>query len=203
MDPMTAAASFATIVGLLSNYKSERSGTQLSEFIEWLKEKCHEDVAQSIERNQMLGLQLESVLAVNHQELLERLDTLDRILASVSLHVEIFSPLAGTMRPDSVLSEQAHSIIKQFSDSGSEECWEQKTINSTRYYFIRNRDGTGSGGVLEISEPRFIEDDLNTLLELGIIRVDYGSKGTRKFIITRQAVQIANSRNHRPFTEDT
>jgi hypothetical protein len=189
VDPVTAATSFATIVGLLSNFKSERSGTQLSEFIEWLKEKRHDDVAQSIEHNQMLAVQLKSILALNHQELVQRLDSLDAVLASVASHVETFSNLATTIRQDSVLSEQAISIVRQFADSGANEMWEQKYIGGTRYHFI---SGTGS---LEVQEPRFIEDDLNTLIELGIFRLDYGGKGTRRFIITRQAVQLAKSRD--------
>ena len=189
MDPLTAATSFATIVGLLSNYKSERSGTQLSDFIEWLKGKRHEDVAQSIEQNQMLAVQLKSILALNHQELVQRLDSLDAVLASVASHVETFSTLATTVRSDSVLSDQAMSIVEQFADSGANEMWEQKYLGGTRYHFI------GGAGSLQVEEPRFIEDDLNTLIDLGIFRLDFGGKGTRRFIFTRQAAQLAKSRD--------
>jgi len=189
VDPLTAATSFATIVGLLSNFKSERSGTQLSEFTDWLKDKHHGDVAADIERNQLLAVQLKSLLALNHQELVQRLDSLDTVLASVASHVKTFSALATTVRPDSVISEQAFSIVKQFADSGANECWEQKYLGGTRYHFI------GGAGNLEVLEPRFIEDDLKTLVELRILRLEYGSKGTRKFIITRQAVQLATSRD--------
>jgi len=187
VDPLMAATSFATIVGLLSNYKSESSGTQLSEFIQWLRDKRHEDVAIDIERNQMLAIHLKSILSLNHQELLLRLDSLDEVLASVASHIQTFSDLAESIRPSGTLSAQAMSIVKQFADSGANELWEHKSINSTRYHFI------SGAGQLDVQEPRFIEDDLNTLVELGLFRLDYGSKGTRKFIITRQAVQLANS----------
>ncbi|MCD9097512.1 hypothetical protein LU699_08710 [Luteimonas fraxinea] len=189
MDPLTAATSFATIVGLLSNFKSERSGNQLSDFVEWLREKRHEDVALRIERNQALAVQLKSILALNHQELVQRLDSLDSVLASVASHVGTFSNLATSVRPSTVLSAQAISIVKQFVASGANECWERKVLGpaGTRYHFIGGSDG------LQIDEPRFVEDDLDTLVEFGILRLDYGSKGTRKFIITRQAVQLANS----------
>ena len=189
MEPLTAATSFATIVGLLSNFKSERSGTQLSDFMEWLKDKRHEDVAQSIEQNQMLSIQLKSLLALNHQELVKRLDSLDSVLASVASHIEAFSSLATAVRSDSLLSDQVMSIVRQFVDSGAKEMWERKHLGGTDYLFI---DGSGH---LEIHEPRFIEDDLNALLELGIFRLDFGGKGTRKFIITRQALQLASSRD--------
>ncbi|RYG86542.1 MAG: hypothetical protein EON58_21625 [Alphaproteobacteria bacterium] len=187
MDPLTAATSFATIVGLLSNFKSERSGTQLSEFIEWLKEKRHDDVALNIENNQTLAVQLKVILSLNHQELVERLDALDSVLASVARHVQTFSTLATTIRPSTVLSDQAISILKQFTASGANECWERKHLGGCSYSFI------GGSGQLKIDEPRFLEDDLNTLVEFGILRLDYGSSGTRKFIITRQAVELATS----------
>ena len=189
MDPLSAATSFATIVGLLSNFKAERSGTQLSDFIEWLKEKRHEDVALDIERNQSLSIQLKSILALNHQQLVDRLDSLDRILASVAAHVETFSSLAISVRPSSVLSNQAIAIVKQLAKSSASEFWEHRTLgrDGPTYHLI------GAAETLEIKEPRFIEDDLSTLVELGILRLDFGSKGTRKFLITRQAVALANS----------
>ena len=54
MEPILAATTFATIVGLLCNFKSEHSSSDLSEFIDWLKEKDHTDIATSIEHNQLL-----------------------------------------------------------------------------------------------------------------------------------------------------
>lgn len=181
--------SFATIVGLLSNYKSERSGTKLTDFVEWLKEKNHEDVARSIEQNQALSSQLQSVLALNHQELVQRLDSLDQVLSSVAAHVETFSSLAITVRPSSVLSEQAIAVVKQFVASGAKEFWQTQFLSDLGPKFVL----MGASGNLDVAEPRFIEDDLNTLVELGILRLKYGSKGTKQFVITRQAAALAQS----------
>ena len=104
-------------------------------------------------------------------------------------HMEIFSSLASAVRPSSIFSDQAISIVKQFVESGAREFWEHKVLgpDGTSYHLI------GGSGQLQIAEPRFMEDDLNTLVELGVLRLDFGSRGTRKFIITRQAVQLANS----------
>lgn len=189
MDPLSAAMSFATIVGLLSNFKTERSGTKLDDFIEWLKEKHHEDIARSITQNQSLSSQLQSVLALNHQELVQRLDSLDQVLSSVAAHVETFSSLATTIRPSSVLSEQAITVVKQFVASGAKEFWQTQYLGDTGPKFIL----MGVSGNLDVAEPRFIEDDLNTLVELGILRLKYGSNGTKQFVITRQAVALAES----------
>lgn len=187
LDPLSIATSFSTIVGLLSNFKSERSGRQLSEFITWLKEKHHEDVVSGIEQNQMLSHQLQSLLVLNHEDLVKRLNSLDMILASIATSIETFSSLATTIRPDSIFSEQAISIVKQFVASGASECWEQK--------YLGDKDSIFSligAGQLNIEEPRFVEDDFRTLVEFGILRLDFGSKGTRKFIITRKAVLLVS-----------
>ncbi|GGE82623.1 hypothetical protein GCM10011520_23870 [Shewanella carassii] len=187
MEPISIATSFATIVGLLCNFKGENSGRELSEFIGWLKERHHIDVVSGIEHNRVLGNEIQALLLLNHQDLLERLDSLDQILASIAINIDCFANLATTIRPDSIFSEQAISIIKQFSESGARECWESSQLGSMTPSLILI-DGAGQ---LVIKEPRFLEDDLKTLVEFGILRLDFGSKGTRKFIITRKAVQLA------------
>ena len=48
----------------------------------------------------------------------------------------------------------------------------------------------GKGGQIEYSEPQFIEDDLNTLLRLGLLNQDYNSKGDPLYIVTRAAVKF-------------
>jgi len=190
MDPLSAAMSFATIVGLLSNFKAERSGTQLDDFIDWLEEKRHEDIARRITQNESLSMHLQSILALNHQDLVQRLDSLDQVLSSVASHVETFSSLATAIRPSSVLSGQAISVVKQFVNSGAHEFWQQPQCfgDSGLTFSLK-----GVSGNLDIAEPRFIEDDLSTLVELGILRLKYGSKGTKQFLVTRQAVDLANS----------
>ena len=181
--------SFATIVGLLSSFKAERSGTKLDDFIEWLKEKHHEGIALSITQNQALSSQLQSVLALNHKELVQRLDSLDQVLSSVASHIEAFSSLATAIRPSSVLSAQAISVIKQFVASGAKEFWQTQYLSDLGPKFML----VGASGNLDVTDPRFIEDDLNTLVELGILRLKHGSKGTKQFVITRQAVVLAES----------
>ena len=46
--------------------------------------------------------------------------------------------------------------------------------------------GTG-GGQISITDQRFLNDDLEILVELGLLRQDYNSKGEVFYIITRMA----------------
>lgn len=120
MDPLTAAGTFATIVGLLSNFKAERSGTELTEFTTWLKEKHFEEFAGAIERNSMLSKELSNVLATNHSLLVERLSQLDSRIAQLASQFEGFGGLANALNSQPTLSEQAISILRQLVESGAE-----------------------------------------------------------------------------------
>jgi len=77
MDPQSLAGLFATIVGLLSNFKAERSGSELSDFISWMRERHQEMLAQTISENKTLSTELSAVLATNHEELVARLSLIN------------------------------------------------------------------------------------------------------------------------------
>ena len=116
IDPITGTAAFATIVGLLCNYKSERSGTGLDEFMRWLEEKHHEA---SIRSNEALELNLSALLNVRHEDLVERLQRIDLLISSVAGKLDSFSGIAQAIHRESVLSDQAISILTQLVDSGA------------------------------------------------------------------------------------
>lgn len=44
MDLTSGAGAFATIIGLLFNFKSQRSSGNRDDFILWLKQKQHDDI---------------------------------------------------------------------------------------------------------------------------------------------------------------
>ena len=190
MDPLTAAGTFATIVGLLISFKSERSSSDLADFFAWLKEKHHEEIVASIEQNKALSSQLTQILSSNHDELINKLNQLDILISSVAGRLDEFSGLANAIHAESVFSDQAISILKQFVQSGAKIMGEF-TISSEDIpdkYILRE----GGQGEIEYDEPRFIEDDLQTLVKTGLLNLQYTSKGSRKFIITRPAVAFIN-----------
>ena len=188
MDPLTGATTFATIVGLLSNFKSERSGSELSEFIEWLKQKNHEDVASGIVANKALVNDLSQILATNHNELREKLSALNDIIAGIASNISVFSALATSTNPESIISEQAIEIVRQLVESGAKEFIEIKVMSGEpdTYQLM------GGPGAIKYSEPLFMEDDLNTLVGLGLLHLEYGSRGSRRFQITRNAVKFVS-----------
>jgi len=50
----------------------------------------------------------------------------------------------------------------------------------------------GTQGELILNEPRFVEDDLSQLCNLGLLIPDHNSKGERLFRFTRAAALILN-----------
>lgn len=48
----------------------------------------------------------------------------------------------------------------------------------------------GKGGSAEIIEPRFIEDDLKTLVDLGLLRHDISLSGDNLYFYTRAASNL-------------
>ena len=183
MDPMISAGAFATIIGLVCNYKSEHSGTDLRDFLAWLKEKRHEDIANTIQNNNALYEQLSSIITINHQQLLKRLEALDKLLSSVAGHIQEFSGLVSTLYPQIDISDQSVSILKQLVNSGAKLFMEHTAMSAPNEYILLE----GGKGAIAYTEPQFIEDDLNSLVELGFLRLDFGSKGSRRFYVTRKA----------------
>lgn len=187
MDPLSAAGAFATIVGLLSNFKVERSGTDLAEFTTWLKERHHEDVVLAIERNSVLANEISNVLTINHAVLVERLLQIDSQISQIALQFEGFGGLVNALNPKAALSEQAISILRQLVESGAECFMEAKDFTGApdEYLLIG-----GAGGAINYDDQRFIKDDLESLVSAGIVRLDFGSKGSRKFLVTRAAAEF-------------
>ena len=51
----------------------------------------------------------------------------------------------------------------------------------------------GKGGEIEYFEPQFIEDDLNVLVSLGLLDLDYNNNGSTLYVVTRYAVKYLSA----------
>jgi hypothetical protein len=186
MDPLALSGAFATIVGLLANFKAERSSSNLSDFMSWLHEQHQENIAQSISQNKALSEELSSLLATNHNELVTCIAVLNEQISWVAGQIDVFSGLAMLLSPVPSLSKQAKSVLRQIVESGAKFVMEHKlSINKpTEFLFIE-----GAVGQVQYDEPKFINEDFETLVTMGLLRLEYASKGSRKFIPTRAGVE--------------
>lgn len=194
MEPITAATSFASIVSLLGQYCSDHGAkeqTDFNDFIKWLQETQHQDLKELLEINTKATIGIKALLNEGRELLLEKINNLDNALAAYASILEGFSDLASAINPEVVLSSQALSILRQFETSGGSTMIQHKKIGGPIGFLFL--DGNGQ---LEIEEPRFIEDDINILVELGLLRHDYNSNGESLYVYTRVASKLVTSINN-------
>ena len=190
MEPITAATSFASIVSLVGQYRAERSAMELvdfNDFIKWLQETQHQELKKLLEINTKATISIKALLNEDRELLLDKINSLDNALAAYASKFEGFYDLASAISPEAVLSGQALNVLKQFEASGASKMIPLKSTGPIAFLFL---DGSGQ---LEIEEPRFIEDDINTLIDLGLLRHDYTSKGESLYVYTRAASKLVES----------
>lgn len=185
MDAITLSTSFATIIGLLFNFVSDersQSEDKYQEFLSWLSNKRHEELRDYICSNLALSEGIKHLLHETTDKLLQRMSEIDKLLASVAAHFEGVDRIAATVRPDSKLSEQAISVLRQI-DTAEASLVLQQYFRGTPYLVVMD----GHRGNIAPEEPRFFKDDIATLCEFGFLRHDVNKKGEDIYYFTRLA----------------
>jgi predicted transcriptional regulator len=163
MDYMLAGA-FAQIVGLICNYIGIRNDKKINpdDFMNWINEH-HQELANYIEKNNKVADEIKRILDTDREVLLQRFDGIDEILAAISSSLEFTAGLAHAIRPEAVLSDQAIHILEGFVDSGGEKLVEilSSAGNSVQV--------AGYTTEFNITDQRFLRDDLKTLDKFGFI----------------------------------
>lgn len=189
MDPLALAGALATVVGLLANFKDERSGASLEEFMSWMREQHQDTLAASIDQNHLLQQALSSLLAINHDELVERLHSITAQLSEIARRVDGFADLDAILGSSSKISDQARSVLCQIASSGASFVMQHKVYGSTGFLLM----GGSTSGDIQATEPRFLEEDFAALVSAGYLRVDYTSNGKPRYTITRAGIGAANA----------
>jgi hypothetical protein len=185
MDAASAAAAFATVVGLLADFTNQRqhkTDSDYADFVAWLAENRHSELVELLRLNASTATSIKALLNQDRTVLLEKIEHLDRTLASIASTVEGFMPLAASVRPGSEFSRQAIRILREFHVSGAGKALDVSTFEGRSLLLFE-----GGDGAILFDEPRFIDDDLNVLVESGLLRLDYNSKGERLYVFTRFA----------------
>ena len=191
MDPINSATLFATVVSLLSDYVSQRhskSADECKEFVSWLSANNHSGIITLLEKNLSTSIGIKALLNEDQHVLLQRFDQLDSMLASLASVVSGFGPLSDSLRPASKLSDQAISILRQLEQSGG-----SKFISLNGLDFNALAIVDGGGGSIALTEYRFVEDDINRLVSLGLLSRSRNSTGKSLYGITRNAFALLAS----------
>lgn len=191
MDPLTLATSFATIVSLLGTYSSERGGERASsfdDFMQWLVETNHQELVGLIRQNDTTLLSIKVLLNQKHEVLDERLKSLDEAMAKIASGFSEFRGVAMLAHPQIELSDQAITFLTEFCDSDASKMFEIRALNGALYQF-----SDGKRGSFVPSDPRFFDDDLSSLVSLGLLHEKYASDKRREFLITRNAAKYVEA----------
>jgi len=192
MEPLSIATSFAAVVSLIGQFRSENSDKEqvdFNEFLEWLVKTQHEDVKELLVTNTKAMIGLKAILKEDRKVIFSKLDYLNNALSKYASGIDGFSDIANAISPNLSLSNQSISILTQFEKSGASKMLKVEHIGGTNFLFM---DGDGD---LEILEPRFVDDDFKTLIEFGLLRLEFNSKGDDLYIFTRVASNLVSSIN--------
>lgn len=187
MDPFA----FATIVGLLATFQSGREGREgkkdLESFKQWLIENNHSNMITIIDSNESLQQDLTSFMNQNHEQVMAQLSTLNNLMVSLASHMQGLGSIASRFDSNNGLSDQAIDVLRQFVISGSSKMHYMKNTSGKGgdFYILE-----GAAPDIEYSEQIFMEDDMSSLLNAGLITLTIGSKGNAIYKITRQAYRF-------------
>lgn len=182
------ATNAATIAGLIAAYSSEHKSSTTPEFVGWLREQHREDIAKVIESNEEVSNQVRALLQINHAELLSKLRAIGKQLDTLIASSVSFGRLAQALNPHrSSLSKQALSALMQLSAEGA-YLLEHKAMsrpNDPRYLMV------SGGAEFQFTEPRHLQEDLDSLVIAGLAHKGFNSKGARTYAITRYGEVLA------------
>src|SRR5271155_1527815 len=85
-DPVAAATTFATLIGLVCNFrqeKGEREALNHQKFIEWLEYHHHEELKNLIVNTAALRTEVDALLRSDHDQMLQKLDSIGEILLTL------------------------------------------------------------------------------------------------------------------------
>jgi hypothetical protein len=200
MEPLTAATAFATIVGLLRIFRQEqgeRERLNHQKFIEWVEYHRHEELKNLIVNNAALRAEVDNLLQADHAQMLGKLDRIEEILVSLVSRVDGLRDLALAVAPNTTLSEQAISILRQFVESGATQLIYGNHGGGSYYLNF-----VGGAGKHKVAEWRLLTDDLNQLVALQLLSVaEHKSDGTKSstvYCITRCAIRFLEAVGDKP-----
>jgi hypothetical protein len=191
MDPLSLASAFATIVGLIGQFRGERAGkTQpsLEDFQQWLEYSHQNDIKALLDQQSKMVEGIKIMLAEDRDIFLEKIQSINNALIAYSSSINGFSQIAEALSPNFCLSDQAISILNQFEDAEASKALDHKTRAGLSLIFI-----DGKGGSIDITEQRFLESDLNQLVNFGLLIHSLNSKGSNFYTITREASNLVKN----------
>jgi hypothetical protein len=188
MNPIEASSLLATIVGLICNWKQERSGQEkdrFQDFMVWLSHHNFEGLRERIFDSEELQRELSSLLQQDLSVLGSRLNTISGAISAVADKIDSLSQIGRALGTGTeALSDQAAEVLKCLDQLGARRMVIFDHRPEVR--FLPNGQG------IQFTEGRFLETDVADLESMGFIRlVDQNNSGNPIYAITRAGSAFA------------
>lgn len=196
MDPLTGAMTFATLIGLVCNWRQERSAAdedRFKSFMTWLEFHQHNDLKERIHGSDELTRGLHDLLAQDLASISSQLEIIAGSIAAVGSRLDALAPLVkGSGSFTDALSTQACEILKMLASHQG----------PGRLTYIRQNRGGELGAVVfmvipdgqqfGVKQPKFVDDDLSQLALLGFIKhSEFTRSGMPIYSLTRAGDSFA------------
>jgi len=185
-----ASAVFATIIGLICNWKQER-GSQAADryldFMTWLVQHNFNELNERIYQSEELQRDLAALLQQDLTVLNDKLDIIAGSISAVADKIDFLSQTSRTLGADTdALAEQAITILKAFDESGSTNMIYQAFTHELIFPCCKKS--------ARASETRFLQNDLAALQKFHYIQLEgYTPKGAEKYAMTRLGCQFVKT----------
>lgn len=177
------AGTFATIVGLIGQFKQESQGQSLT-FEAWLDQHRHTQIKEMLEKNSTLQTAIAKLLLQDSRRILAQIDGLSKVLLKVASGVEGFRSIASALSPEQQLYPEEMALLRELVTKD----WRKFILQNMRGRIIPAKF-LGRCEPLQF-EAEFLEQDLAKLTALGFYDYHVTDRGTKSFTITRMALKL-------------
>jgi len=191
LDSPELAAQLVQFVGLISLYVNEQrhiASEKRISFTNWALERRIEQLIALNAQQPALFEALQIAIQNDIQGMADSIDQLNRNIAAILVHLPGLDQIKTSIPPESILHESAISILR---------LW----VHSNHVHLVVYRGDGGpviqlEGGegletsVIRGTDPRFVHDDLDSLVALGLILPGATGSGLPKYQLTRAAEEF-------------
>ena len=184
-----ASSQLPVIVGLLCNFRQEKAAREdltHRDFIEWLENHRHEEVKTLICRVHNLQGEIDELFRQDHEKMLGQLQLIGSVMSQIMSRLDMFSGITQAISPaENRLTEQEEMILLEAAKS---YLYEMSLHSVSGFPPVLCIHGRG----WEAPDPRFLVDDLESLLNCGLIKKStQGRSGYPLLRLTRYGAKYA------------
>lgn len=194
MTGFEIAGGFATIVALIGQFKQEEKDIKDAKkeehqrFIEWLEYHRHHEIKNAIEKNAAIQEEVGRVLQQDTQLILSKINEISAELSKIASTIDFFQGLAGAISAQTHVHAETMELLPQLVKNDWKKFLLIGAIGSN--VFISAVEGACS----EINiDEQFLQQDLDDLVNLGYLRLEYTDGGDKMYSLTRTAYKAVEA----------